>query len=384
MKNYGHLLRWSLPFFLLGLGIAIRKIKNPHYRVFLIALLAAPSGAALVGAGITRALFMVIPAVLLTALGLDQVLVWLEKLKTPRSLLIAIVFLGLSTFNGFMVRDALVNGPVWYKDYSLGGQQYGARQVFSEIQQMLKANPHQKIYLSASWANGTDVLARYFFDDPLPFEMGSIDYFLNEKREISDNQIFILIPEEMKLAQESDKFKDIQEIKVIPYPNGDPGFYIVKIQYVDNIDEILSIEHYARQQLIETELTSADGDQLKVRYPLLDMGKIQDLFDGDTETLARTLEANPMRLQITLAESKIINQVTVRIGGTASTLEVQIVPVEGSTPVTIQKVVPESNDFRDILFEFEKPLEVKELRISILNTYDVEPSHVHVWEVSFK
>ncbi|MBA4376560.1 MAG: hypothetical protein C0401_10375 [Anaerolinea sp.] len=384
MKNYGHLLRWSLPFFLLGLGIAIRKIKMPQNRVFLIALLAAPSGAALAGAGITRALFLVIPAVILTTIGLDQILTWLEKWKTPRAILIAIIFLGLSTFNGFMVQDALVNGPLWYKNYGLAGQQYGANQVFSEIKQMVRANPHQKIFLSPSWSNGTDVLARFFFDDPLPFEMGSLDGFLYEKREISEDQVFILIPEEMELARTSGKFKNIQELDILPYPNGDPGFYIVTLQYADNIDEILLIEHNVRQQLLKTELTNVDGDQLIVQYPQLDMGNIEALFDGNYNTLARTFEANPMKLMITLENSITINQVAIRIGGTASTLEVQIVPADGSTPVTLQKIVTESNDFRDILFGLEKPLDVTEIRISILNTHDVEPAHVHVWEVSIK
>jgi len=45
----------------------------------LIAVLAAPSGAALVGLGVTRALVMVIPATLLTALGLEWAMTRLSQ-----------------------------------------------------------------------------------------------------------------------------------------------------------------------------------------------------------------------------------------------------------------------------------------------------------------
>jgi len=63
-----------LPFVIIGLVIAIRNIKNSAYRTVLIAVLAAPTGEALVQLGITRALAMVIPLALLTAIGLSAVM----------------------------------------------------------------------------------------------------------------------------------------------------------------------------------------------------------------------------------------------------------------------------------------------------------------------
>jgi len=53
--------------------------------VLLIALLVAPSGAALVDVAITRLLVMVVPLALLTALGVNDTLVWLSaKMKAQR------------------------------------------------------------------------------------------------------------------------------------------------------------------------------------------------------------------------------------------------------------------------------------------------------------
>lgn len=382
MKGYGHLLRWTLPFYILGFGVALRKIAKPEYRIFLIATFAAPAGAAMAGAAVTRSLFMIIPAVMLTAIGLDQLMQWIEKVKAPRSVLIALIFVGLSAYSGFMLRDALVNGPLWYSNYGLGGQQYGAKQIFGEILQMLKENPKQEVFLSSSWTNGTDVLARFFFDDPVPLEMGSIDSYLFEKHEINSNKVFILIPEEMDRARASNKFKTIETLRTLNYPNGIPGFYFVHLQYVDNVDAIFEEELNARKVLIETEVTDPYGRKFKVSYPNLDMGSIENAFDGDGHSLIRTLETNPMRLQIEPVNFLSLTQVTVRIGGTASTVTIRITPADGSEVQEMVKEVPEANDIRDIIFAFEKPVIVEQISIDVLNKNDNDRSHVHVWEVS--
>lgn len=382
MKDYGHLLRWTLPLYALGFGIALRRIAKPDYRLFLIATFAAPAGAALASAGVTRALFMVIPAVVLTAIGLDQLMRWIEKIKVPRPVLIGVVFIGLSFLSGFMLRDALVNGPRWFSNYSLGGQQYGASQIFTEIKKILKENPDQKIYLSPSWANGTDVLARYFFDDPLPFAMGSVDSYLLEKREIAPGQIFILIPEEVERAKASNKLKPFEIIKTTDYPNGEPGFYFVHLEYVENVDTLFAEEEALRQRLSEAEIVDLQGRSLIVSYPQLDMGEIINLFDGNGDSLVRTFDNNPMRLLISPTGSLQVNQIAIRIGGTASTITIQITPEDGSEMVELVREVPESNDVRDILFDLEKPMDVESISISVLNIHDSDRAHVHVWEVT--
>ena len=77
MKGLGHLRLISLPFVLLGLGAAVRRLKDPAWRVVLIALLTAPAGAALVDVAITRLLVMVVPLGYLALLGMEQVVAWL-------------------------------------------------------------------------------------------------------------------------------------------------------------------------------------------------------------------------------------------------------------------------------------------------------------------
>ncbi len=384
MKDYGHLLRWTLPFYALGFVIALRKIAKPEYRIFLIATLAAPAGAAMAGIAVTRSLFMVIPAVVLTAIGLEQLLSWIEKLKIRRAILSGIVFAGLTAFSGFMLRDALVNGPLWYSNYGLGGQQYGARQIFGEIKEMLIENPQQEIFLSPSWANGTDVLARFFFDDPLPFEMGSIDSYLYEKQKINPDKVFILIPEEMDKAAASLKFDQVTPFKTLDYPNGEPGFFFTHLQYTEMVDIIFQEEAYQRKLLLDAEITDLQGRVLTVSYPHLDMGEVINAFDGDGNSLIRTLETNPMLLKIEPVEPFVLNQVSVRIGGTATAVTIRITPADGTKVQELIKEVPESSEIRDVVFMLEKPVEVSNIDIDILNVHDDERAHVHLWEVSFK
>ena len=79
MGPYGHQLAVFLPFSLAGFILCLKKIARPEYRAVLISFLAAPSGAALVEIGITRALVMVIPLAIFTTLGMSLLLEWLEK-----------------------------------------------------------------------------------------------------------------------------------------------------------------------------------------------------------------------------------------------------------------------------------------------------------------
>ena len=148
MKGYGHLLWASLPIMLVGLGITLRNFKSSAHRVLLIAVLAAPSGAALVGLGITRSMTIVIPHVLFCAIALSAGIDWLKSHHWPRLALNLSAFALFSVFSFWMLNDALVNGPLWYEDYSLTGMQYGARQLFGAVQETLDDNPSIEMSVS--------------------------------------------------------------------------------------------------------------------------------------------------------------------------------------------------------------------------------------------
>lgn len=391
MKGYGHLWRPGLLFSALGLLLALKNLRQPAYRALLIALLAAPSGAALAGLGITRALFMVIPAAWLTALGMEWLIVWISRrLSTwlpealPYNALAGLAFLGLSLGGFTMLSDALRNGPLWYNQYGLYGMQYGAPQVFGEALDYLKDHPGQPLVITPTWANGTDVLARFFAGDPLPFALGNIDGCLNNYCEDLARTTLVMTPEELQRVQESGKFTDLRIEKTLYYPDGQPGFYFVRLRYVDNIQAIFEAERLERRKPVEETLTLPDGNQAHIAHSRLDMGEIYNIFDNDPTTLIRTAEANPLRLDVTLEKPRTVRSLVVRVGGEPTRVTARLWSPGASQPLEISQEVGETPNPRDVTLSLEAPIPLIRLELEVLSTRDGEPAHVHLWEVQLK
>ena len=384
MRNYGHLPRILIPILLFGIARAIKHIRSSSYRAVLIAVLAAPAGAALVEIGITRTMTMVIPATLLTALGFSAVLAWIEK-RWPvsiRSLTIA-VFAGLAGLNGWMLWDALQNGPTWSTNYGMGGMQYGARQVFAEVDAILKENPDQKMIVSPNWANGTDVVARFFFDDPLPFEIASIDSYITEYRPLDDHPLLLMTPWEVNQAVESGKFDTLEVKRTLFYPNEQPGFFFVYPKYVDNIEEIFA-EDLAARRATQVRIIPLEDMFVVVRYSALDMGEIQHVFDNDPNSLIRTFEANPLQLEVGFPKPRLISGLTMRIGGEPTELTILLLDEAGETLSEFHAEVAENPEPRTIALNFDKVPACSSLKILVRNMNNAEPAHVHLWELTLK
>ena len=381
MNGYGHILIFTFPFACLGLIKAFQNIRRSDQRLLIIALLAAPSGAALVEIAITRAMFFIIPVTMFTVIGVSASLEWLGKRRVSSRNMAMGLFLILSLVNFGMLRDALVNGPTWYHDYGLGGLQYGARQVFSEIQKYLKDSPDTHIVLSPSWANGSDILARFFLSEPLPIEMGSIEGFLFQRLDLDQNTLLVMIPDEYQKALTSDKLTDVQLVKTLPYPDGQVGFYFARMRYVDNVDQIFASERQARQKPLMGEV-NLDGQVATVKYPYLDMGEIQQAFDHDTNTLIRTLEANPLILILELPEARQIDGVSALVGGTPTSLTVRVGGNVGSGNLVYSDSAGESPKPRQMVIQFDESIWINHLEVEIKNLNDSEPAHVHLWEMS--
>ncbi len=383
LLGYGHLLRQTLPLGFLGIALALRRFRNPAYRVLLIAVLAAPTGAALVRLGITRALVMVIPLAVLTALGAEFLIDWMQRRwQSLRAFLPLAVFLILAGGNLYMLRDALVNGPLWFSDYGLTGLQYGAQQVFGEIRQYLKDRPYTHLILSPSWANGTDVIARFFFDDPLPFEVGSIVGYFDEVKPLEDKTVFIMIPEEFVKIPPT-RFTDITVEKTLPYPDGRPGFYFVNLRYVPDIETVMAKEESERR-LPKQQRISIAGQPADLSYTPLDMGEITNLFDGNLDTLVRTRAINPMQLNFQFLKPFSMKGVVFHVGGTATTIQMKVWWYGQDSPTILNRTAPEDPRPRDLTLDLPAQWEVTRIEVDIQNTNDPPDGHVHLWEVTFK
>ncbi|HVN54032.1 MAG TPA: glycosyltransferase family 39 protein [Anaerolineaceae bacterium] len=383
MKGYGHILWIMFPFTLLGLALALRNIRFSPHRAVLFALLAAPTGTALSEIGITRLLVFLVPATLLAGLGLAAAGWWLEKRSVSYPLTAGITFTILALINVGMLSDALRSGPTWYSDYGLGGMQWGARQVFSLAQEALEKSPESQVIVSPTWANGTDEVARFFLPDDTPITLGTIDGYMLDRKPLDQRTLFVMTPNEYQNMLSSGKFAEIHVEQILNYPDGKPGFYFVRLQYSPNFDAMLEAEKEERRRLL-TEQVTIGGEQIQVQYSRLDMGEIGSLFDGNPETLCRTLEANPMVVDLAFPRPRQLHAMEVVVGGGPTQATVRVSTPGGGQPLEFIQKVGQATIKRNLVLEFGGELLVTGLHLEILNVNDGEPAHVHAWEITLQ
>ncbi len=290
-------------------------------------------GAALVeDVGITRVLAFTVPASLLIAFGLETLLDFLGRRFHVRYAIAAVALFGvLSAASLGMFRDALVHGPLWFRDYGLYGMQYGATQLFGEaIPQYLAEHPDSQIMVSPTWANGAENFVRFFLsrEQQARVQLLNVDYFMQTRRELTPNMVLVMTPEEYQRAQASGKFKAIDVLRTLPYPDGSPGFYLARLAYVDNLDTIIQQEREARSQPV-TETAVIDGQTVEVTHSQFDMGLLPNVFDGDTFTLVRGLEANPLIMEFTFPEPRKITGLAADFASMDFTLTAKLYAEDG-------------------------------------------------------
>lgn len=465
MKDYGNIMIATLPFALLGMAHVLNNLRLSACRTILIALLISPTAAAFVQISITRALVFVVPAAILTAIGFEQVLQWIQDPKErlielgtglrPTSIRIAagllilltgisIAFIteentnritilalavilalqvsgvlerlaqsltrahistklnrwnpsqtivALSAFvvlagaNAHMSNDALRNGPLWFRDYGMGGMQYGAFQIFNIIEQYLREHPDTQIIFSPDWANGTDVLARFFLDDPSLIRLGSIRGHITQKFPLDENTLFIMTPQEYDLALGSTKFTDIHVERIIPYPDGNPGFYFIRLRYVDDVDEIFAAEKTVRQVLRESAVP-IDGQEVELRYSYLDSDfqaeSIALVFDSDPYTVAKTFESNPFVIEMTFPAPRMLSGFSIIIGSARVQVTLKCYPGRGAQPIVYTFEGQGTRNQPELSFDLPTPTQVQVLQVETLDLFASDQAKIHIWELKLR
>jgi len=384
MAGFGQMQTAILPFFLLGLIVCLVKWRSSSHRAIILAALATPVGAALVDIGIPRVLAFIIPANLLAALGLEWLL---ERWKKwlPYRLTAIVLFAGLVWANFAMLNTALVKGPLWFRDYGLYGMQYGARQLFEEaIPEFLAKESDTQILVSSTWANGADNFLRFFFtpQELKRVRMDGVATYLFKKLPLNDRMIFIMTASEYQQAKGSPKFSAVDVDKIVPYPDGSPGFYFARLQYSQNVDSIFVAEEQARQQLVPGSVT-IDGQTVGLRYSQIDMGTPGQMFDDDPFTLMRGLEANPFILEFSFPEPRHVGGVTADFGLVNLTLTAKLYPNPDETPTIYNATFLSAitgNSQVDMRFP-DAPEKVSKFRLEILNTLSGETANIHIREM---
>src|SRR6185503_14111143 len=109
-----------LPFFLVGLGVCLWRVRSAPYRAVLLVALATPVGGAISEIGLLRVIAFVVPATIFSVLGLELLL---SRVRAPRvwamaACAVAVIFVAGSLW---LLQFALSAGPYWYRDYGLYG-----------------------------------------------------------------------------------------------------------------------------------------------------------------------------------------------------------------------------------------------------------------------
>lgn len=386
LKGMSHAPLVLAPCFLIGLGVCFWRWRSPPHRTMLVAMLAAPFASALAWIAVYRCLAMVIPITVVAIVGFETLLALLARWRDVRWPLTVVAALILLCSSGYILTISLRDGPTWYDNYGLAGTQYGARQLFGEaIPAMLAKTPEStSILVSLSWANNPGIFISFFLN-PIQQQrvhLTRIDSYLISKQRVTPDQIFVLAASDYELLQESKKIILQPPEHIIPYPNGQPGFYFVRMRYADNADALFAADEAERNRLMETTVT-LDGQPLTLRHSPIDMGDPQNIFDGNAQTLMRGKSANPFLMEFDFPEPRTIASFTVQVRAKFFHLKIIAPSDDGKPRVYQQEYRYQPLDPR-VTYTFpDGPITTKRLRVEIYNPHDGIQSHVHVWEVVF-
>ncbi|PWH12968.1 MAG: hypothetical protein DDG60_11170 [Anaerolineae bacterium] len=395
MRGYGHISLWFAPFLLTGLCLALWRRRSSASRVVLLAALASPAGAALAEIGITRALVFVIPVSVLAALGMDGMLTAVESLSKrlepkplSQNLLSLLVFVPLVSLNLAMLTDALRNGPTWYTDYGLYGMQYGAKQIYQDtVVPTLQKDPQARFYITPSWANGAEHFVSFFV--PREFQsrvaLGQVYDFIRPESPFSEHDYFVATWLEFEKIKADPKFTQITIHTTIPYPNGEIGFYVFTARLSENIRQLLAEEDLQRRTPVE-QTVEWMGQSVRIRHSQLSGGRLQDVLDGDPETLARGERANPILYEFFFSQPINATELILTTGSMRDfDVLVLVYPLGEKNPVEYSINYKDLPDDPTVTIRFENgPAQFDHIVLFIKDNNQGEIAQVHVREIQFR
>jgi hypothetical protein len=385
-KGWGNFPLIFAPLLLLGLWICLRQWRSSAHRAVLIAILAAPFSASLANIHNYRVLEMVIPVTILVCLGIERTATWLTHRQVPFSTVAIVCAIWLVGTNIVMLRTSLSEGPTWYTNYGMYGSQYGASQVFGTVAELLETSPDTDVVVSPDWANNGGAFVRFFLTEQQRNRVRLIspDQYLTWKRELKSSTVFVLPPFQYDQVRTSGKLNVDTPLRVLPYPDGNLGFYFVHMRYVDNIDEIFAAERAERNKLI-TDTTTLDGQTVRVTHSLSDAGSVADLFDDDKLTLLRAFEANPMVIEIEFPTPRDIREIGLDFYRIDLALTIKVWADEKDEPKTFTtnfKNLPESPHVNYTLPN--SPIGVRRLRLELLDLNSTDIAKIHVQGIQLR
>jgi hypothetical protein len=121
-----------------------------------------------------------------------------------------------------------------------------------------------------------------------------------------------------------------------------------------------------------------------VHFSTLDMGDISLAFDGDEFTLFRTMEANPLVIELDFPTPRSMSGFSIITGSAAVEIRAAATQAAGDAPVEFSTQHSGSVEQPQAYLDFGESLLVDKLRIEVTDANQQEPAHVHLWEIEFE
>jgi hypothetical protein len=250
-------------------------------------------------------------------------------------------------------------------------------------------HPDANLIVSSSWANGTDEIFAFFLPKEFPMRTATIREYIQDYIPIEDSDVFVMTSEEYRVAQESSRFSEIRILQTMSYPDGQIGFYFTHPRYIDNVQAVIAAEKAELAKPVEEEIVLGGppitgGEAVRIVHSRFDMGTLADAFDGKPLSVIRTLQDNPMVLEMYFPGPHPFTAVRVHIGGAPTKLTFKVYPVDGSDPKVYSAEVERSSDYRDLEIQLSVPVESSHIRLEIETVGESAPTHVHVYEIQLE
>lgn len=127
-----------------------------------------------------------------------------------------------------------------------------------------------------------------------------------------------------------------------------------------------------------------NGQSVNVRHSRIDTGDIGSLFDGDTGTIIRGLEANPLVLEFRFPTPQTLGRISIEGWSPNIDLTVEITPPDQSAAERLTTSYREPSPDPHIDFTVpDGPRQASALRLEITNVDEGEVAKVHMRELRF-
>ncbi len=219
---------WPLaPLALAGLAICLRGWRDARCRMILFATLASAFSGALAAPGITRNLVFLAVVAVFATLGFDWVLQFVRSVRANQFL--RVTSFGLLSCAGLvLLHDAFTFGPTRFRNYGLGGLQWGSQAVFRDlIPRYLPSYPTANIFVSHTWANSPEVFPKFFgWYDQHRVNYLSLDQVISGAILPRDRDLVVLTSREYDRFAQQSAVGTFEVLERVPWPDGRIGFYL--------------------------------------------------------------------------------------------------------------------------------------------------------------